>query len=151
PSATTNRSNPSTSKSCSSAPRRRACGAPRPPPAAHLGSVQPLPGCGVADGEPRTGAAAPAPDWGGTVGITAAGAHKPLAEFTLETLTLDAPRPGEVLVKVAAVGLCHSDLAAREGIIPVTLPAVLGHEGAGTVLEVGDGVTKVGPGDKVAL
>ena len=83
--------------------------------------------------------------------ITAAVAHKPMADFTLETLTLDAPRPGEVLVKVAAVGLCHTDLAARAGMVPIPMPAVLGHEGAGTVVEVGEGVTKVAPGDKVAL
>lgn len=83
--------------------------------------------------------------------ITAAVAHKPLADFTLETLTLDGPRAGEVLVKVAAVGLCHTDLAAREGVVPIPMPAVLGHEGAGTVVEVGEGVTKVAPGDKVAL
>jgi aryl-alcohol dehydrogenase len=85
------------------------------------------------------------------VKITAAVARKPMAEFTLETLNLDAPQPGEVLVKVAAVGLCHTDLAAREGVVPIPLPAVLGHEGAGTVMQVGDGVTKVAPGDKVAL
>ena len=83
--------------------------------------------------------------------ITAAVAHKPMADFTLETLHLDAPRPGEVLVKVAAVGLCHTDLAARAGMVPIPMPAVLGHEGAGTVVEVGEGVTKVAPGDKVAL
>jgi aryl-alcohol dehydrogenase len=85
------------------------------------------------------------------VEITAAVAHKPQAEFTLDTLNLDGPRAGEVLVKVAAVGLCHTDLAAREGIVPIPMPAVLGHEGAGTVVEVGEGVTKVAAGDKVAL
>jgi aryl-alcohol dehydrogenase len=85
------------------------------------------------------------------VDITAAVAHKPLADFTIESLELDGPRAGEVLVEIAAVGLCHSDLAAREGVIPVPLPAVLGHEGAGTVVEVGEGVSKVKAGDKVAL
>jgi aryl-alcohol dehydrogenase len=83
--------------------------------------------------------------------ITAAVAHKPSAEFTLERLELDEPKPGEVLVEVAAVGLCHSDLAARDGVIPVALPAVLGHEGAGVVVQVGEDVTTVAPGDKVAL
>ncbi|WP_028937441.1 NAD(P)-dependent alcohol dehydrogenase [Pseudonocardia spinosispora] len=83
--------------------------------------------------------------------ITAAVAHKPHADFTLETLTLDGPKAGEVLVKIASVGLCHTDLAAREGIVPIAMPAVLGHEGAGTVVEVGEGVTKVKAGDKVAL
>jgi aryl-alcohol dehydrogenase len=85
------------------------------------------------------------------VEITAAVAYKPHADFTVETLTLDGPKAGEILVRVASVGLCHSDLAAREGVIPFPMPAVLGHEGAGTVLEVGAGVTKVAPGDKVAL
>ncbi|HEY1974767.1 MAG TPA: alcohol dehydrogenase catalytic domain-containing protein, partial [Pseudonocardia sp.] len=75
--------------------------------------------------------------------ITAAVAHKPSAEFTLERLELDEPKPGEVLVEVAAVGLCHSDLAARDGVIPVALPAVLGHEGAGVVVQVGEDVTTV--------
>lgn len=83
--------------------------------------------------------------------ITAAVAHKPNAEFTIETLNLDGPRAGEVLVEIESVGICHTDLAAREGQIPFQLPAVLGHEGAGTVLEVGEGVTKVKAGDKVGL
>jgi aryl-alcohol dehydrogenase len=85
------------------------------------------------------------------VEITAAVAHQPNAEFTIEKLTLDGPRAGEILVQIAAVGICHTDLAARDGIIPIPLPAVLGHEGAGVVVEVGDGVTKVAPGDSVAL
>ncbi len=83
--------------------------------------------------------------------ITAAVARKPNAEFTIETLNLDGPRAGEVLVEIKSVGICHTDLAAREGQIPFQLPAVLGHEGAGTVLEVGEGVTKVKAGDKVGL
>ncbi|HEY1969182.1 MAG TPA: NAD(P)-dependent alcohol dehydrogenase [Pseudonocardia sp.] len=83
--------------------------------------------------------------------ITAAVAHKPNADFTIEKLTLDGPRAGEILVQIMAVGLCHTDLAAREGVIPIPAPSVLGHEGAGVVLEVGEGVTKVAPGDSVAL
>jgi aryl-alcohol dehydrogenase len=85
------------------------------------------------------------------VEITAAVAHKPLADFTVQTLELDSPKAGEVLVRIKSVGLCHTDLAAREGIVPIAMPAVLGHEGAGEVLEVGEGVTKVKAGDKVAL
>jgi aryl-alcohol dehydrogenase len=85
------------------------------------------------------------------VEITAAVAHGPNAEFTIETLNLDGPRAGEVLVELRSVGICHTDLAAREGQIPFQMPAVLGHEGAGVVLEVGEGVTKVAPGDKVGL
>lgn len=83
--------------------------------------------------------------------ITAAVAHKPNADFTIETLNLDGPRAGEVLVEIKSVGICHTDLAAREGQIPFQMPAVLGHEGAGVVLEVGEGVTKVKAGDKVGL
>jgi aryl-alcohol dehydrogenase len=85
------------------------------------------------------------------VQITAAVAHKPNADFTLETLNLEDPRAGEVLVEVKSVGICHTDLATRDGAIPFPMPAVLGHEGAGVVLEVGEGVTKVKAGDKVAL
>jgi aryl-alcohol dehydrogenase len=85
------------------------------------------------------------------VQITAAVARKPNAEFTLETLELEGPRAGEVLVEIKSVGICHTDLAARDGQIPFAIPAVLGHEGAGVVLEVGEGVTKVQAGDKVGL
>ena len=49
--------------------------------------------------------------------------------FTLETVDLDAPRPDEVLVKLAAVGICHTDLVFRDQHVPLPLPAVLGHEG----------------------
>jgi len=85
------------------------------------------------------------------VEITAAVAHKPNGEFTLETLNLDAPRASEVLVEIKSVGICHTDLATRDGSIPFPMPAVLGHEGAGVVLEVGEDVSKVAAGDKVTL
>ncbi|MES4904653.1 MULTISPECIES: Zn-dependent alcohol dehydrogenase [unclassified Streptomyces] len=68
-----------------------------------------------------------------------------------DDLEIRAPGPGEVLVGVAAAGLCHSDLSVLDGTIPFPVPVVLGHEGAGTVLEVGAGVTHVAPGDHVAL
>jgi S-(hydroxymethyl)glutathione dehydrogenase/alcohol dehydrogenase len=61
------------------------------------------------------------------------------------------PGPGDVLVRVAAAGLCHSDLAVIDGTIPFPAPVVLGHEGAGVVEAVGPGVTHVVPGDHVAL
>ncbi|GGZ25703.1 alcohol dehydrogenase [Streptomyces inusitatus] len=61
------------------------------------------------------------------------------------------PGPGEVLVDIAAAGLCHSDLAVIDGTIPFPVPLVLGHEGAGVVAAVGPGVTHVAPGDHVAL
>jgi aryl-alcohol dehydrogenase len=83
--------------------------------------------------------------------ITAAVARQAYGPFTLETAQLEAPRPGEVLVRIVGVGLCHTDLVARDQFIPIPLPAILGHEGAGIVEQVGVGVTKVSPGDRVVL
>lgn len=83
--------------------------------------------------------------------ITAAVARSAHGPFTLETAELDAPRADEVLVRIAGVGLCHTDLIARDQFIPIPLPAVLGHEGSGIVEAVGAGVTKVRPGDRVVL
>ena len=83
--------------------------------------------------------------------ITAAVARTPGADFTLETVELDEPRADEIRVRIHAVGLCHTDLVAREGAMPFALPAVLGHEGAGVVEAVGSGVTKVATGDRVAI
>ncbi|MGE0487089.1 MAG: NAD(P)-dependent alcohol dehydrogenase [Gammaproteobacteria bacterium] len=73
------------------------------------------------------------------------------APFTIETLELEAPRADEVLVRIVSAGLCHTDLAARDQMIPVPLPIVLGHEGAGVVEAVGAGVTDLAVGDHVAL
>lgn len=72
-------------------------------------------------------------------------------EFSLEALTLGDLRSDEVLVKIVATGLCHTDLVVRDQVLPVPLPVVLGHEGAGTVEAVGAGVTTVEPGDNVIL
>jgi aryl-alcohol dehydrogenase len=83
--------------------------------------------------------------------VTAAVARAPGADFTLEPVELDDPRPDEILVRIAAVGVCHTDLVAREGLMPFSMPAVLGHEGAGVVEKVGAEVTKVAPGDRVAI
>jgi aryl-alcohol dehydrogenase len=71
--------------------------------------------------------------------------------FTFEDLTLDDIRPDEVLVKITAVGLCHTDLAVQHGDIPAGLPLVVGHEGAGVIEQVGSGVTGFAVGDAVAL
>ena len=64
---------------------------------------------------------------------------------------LDAPKRDEVLVRMRAVGVCHSDLSILNGTIPSPFPTVLGHEGAGVVEAVGEGVTHVVPGDHVIL
>lgn len=69
----------------------------------------------------------------------------------VDDLEIRDPGPGEVLVGVAAAGLCHSDLSVIDGTIPFPRPVVLGHEGAGVVEAVGAGVTHVVPGDHVAL
>jgi S-(hydroxymethyl)glutathione dehydrogenase/alcohol dehydrogenase len=68
-----------------------------------------------------------------------------------DDVELAAPGPGEVRVKIGASGVCHSDLSVQNGTIPMPMPMVLGHEGAGTVMEVGEGVTDVAPGDHVVL
>lgn len=69
----------------------------------------------------------------------------------VDDLEVRGPGPGEVLVAVAAAGLCHSDLSVIDGTIPFPSPVVLGHEGAGVVEAVGAGVTHVTAGDHVAL
>ncbi|REE98865.1 alcohol dehydrogenase catalytic domain-containing protein [Thermomonospora umbrina] len=61
------------------------------------------------------------------------------------------PGPDDVRVRIRATGVCHSDLSAMNGVLPTTVPAVLGHEGAGEVLEVGERVTEVRPGDHVVI
>src|SRR5438309_11724992 len=73
------------------------------------------------------------------------------AAFTIQEVELEQPRADEVLVRVAAAGICHTDLIIRDQWYPVPLPAVLGHEGAGVVVAVGAAVTKVSRGDRVAL
>ena len=67
----------------------------------------------------------------------------------VEDVELADPKEGEVLVKVAAAGVCHSDISVIDGVIPYPLPAVLGHEGAGVVERVGAGVHHLRPGDHV--
>jgi S-(hydroxymethyl)mycothiol dehydrogenase len=69
----------------------------------------------------------------------------------LETIVVPDPGPGEALVRVAACGVCHTDLHYREGAINDDFPFLLGHEAAGTVEAVGDDVTAVAPGDFVVL
>lgn len=76
------------------------------------------------------------------------GADKP---FAIEDVTLDAPRADEVLIRILACGVCHTDMAVRDGQLPTPLPAILGHEGAGIVEKVGAGITHVKPGDRVIM
>jgi len=83
--------------------------------------------------------------------INAAVIFEPSGKFTLEQLELSDPKDDEVLVRIVGAGICHTDLAARDQHLPIPLPSVLGHEGAGIVEEVGARVTKVKPGDHVAL
>jgi len=83
--------------------------------------------------------------------IKAAVAHASDKPFSIETLDLEDPRAGEVLVRVVGVGICHTDVKAWQQIRPVPLPAVFGHEGAGVVEKIGDGVSKVQPGDHVVM
>ena len=68
-----------------------------------------------------------------------------------DDVTLRDLAPGDVKVKIAHSGVCHSDLSAMNGTIPQTPPVVLGHEGAGVVTDIGDGVTHVAPGDHVII
>src|SRR5690242_15308430 len=70
-------------------------------------------------------------------------------DWEIAELDLDPPRTGEVLVRWVAAGLCHSDEHLRTGDIPVRYPIVGGHEGAGVVEEVGPGVTRLAPGDRI--
>jgi aryl-alcohol dehydrogenase len=83
--------------------------------------------------------------------ITAAVVRQKAGPFLIEEIDLDEPREDEVLIKVVACGLCHTDLVARDQHLPVPLPGVFGHEGAGIVEKVGSRVTKVAPGDHVVM
>ena len=77
--------------------------------------------------------------------------HEPGVALVVEEIELAEPGPGDVLVRLAASGVCHSDLSVQNGSIPFMFPTVLGHEGAGVVEAVGDGVQRVKPGDHVVL
>lgn len=69
----------------------------------------------------------------------------------VETVTVESPRRGEVMVKIGACGVCHSDLSATNGTIPLPPPLVLGHEAAGTIVELGEGVSDLAVGDTVVV
>src|SRR6186713_3275536 len=73
------------------------------------------------------------------------------APMSLESLELAEPRDDEIVVRLVATGICHTDIAMRDQTFPVPQPIVLGHEGAGIVERVGTHVTKVVPGDHVIM
>lgn len=85
------------------------------------------------------------------VEIEAAVVRQKGGPFQIEKLSLEEPRPDEVLVKVVATGMCHTDLVARDKVYDVPHPIVLGHEGAGIVERVGAEVKNVQPGDHVVM
>jgi aryl-alcohol dehydrogenase len=86
-----------------------------------------------------------------TIRARAAVCHGHDKPFTIEDVELADLRPDELLVRVVACGICHTDLAVRDGQLPVPLPIVLGHEGAGVVEAVGEAVTAARPGDRVIM
>jgi aryl-alcohol dehydrogenase len=83
--------------------------------------------------------------------ITAALLRSHDGPYSLEAVELADPGPGQVLVKVTAAGHCHTDLLPRSGMLPIPMPVIAGHEGAGIVEAVGAGVTTIAPGDHVVL
>ncbi len=82
--------------------------------------------------------------------VRAAVAHAAGEPLSIETVSLEGPKAGEVMVEIKATGICHTDEFTRSGADPEGLfPAILGHEGAGVVVEIGPGVASVKPGDHV--
>ena len=77
--------------------------------------------------------------------------HGPQQPLTIEDVEIDQPIGNEVLVRIVASGVCHSDLHFVDGLYPMPAPAILGHEAAGVVEQLGDGVTDLVPGDHVIL
>jgi S-(hydroxymethyl)glutathione dehydrogenase/alcohol dehydrogenase len=83
--------------------------------------------------------------------MKAAVLYEPNTPLKIEKVTLDEPQANEVLVRIVATGVCHSDLHFMKGEMPVPVPVVPGHEGAGIVEKVGSGVTTLQPGDHVVM
>ena len=82
---------------------------------------------------------------------TAAIVNEQGGDFSLEEVELEGPRADEVLVRIVATGLCHTDITMKGFLPPEMFPNVFGHEGAGVVEEVGPGVDSVRAGDHVVL
>ncbi|APL95513.1 NAD(P)-dependent alcohol dehydrogenase [Sphingomonadales bacterium 56] len=76
---------------------------------------------------------------------------EPGGDWTIDPIAIEEPRGDEILVRIVACGLCHTDLAVRDRHLPTPFPCVLGHEGSGIVERVGDQVTEFEPGDHVVL
>ncbi|MFT4065585.1 NAD(P)-dependent alcohol dehydrogenase [Paraburkholderia sp.] len=83
--------------------------------------------------------------------IKAAVVNEKAGKFSIETLSLDDPRPDEILVRIVGSGVCHTDLVVRDQYVPIPLPIVLGHEGAGVIEAVGRDVTRFKKGDHVVM
>jgi aryl-alcohol dehydrogenase len=83
--------------------------------------------------------------------IKAAVVYEKSGKFNIETLSLDDPRPDEILVRIVGSGVCHTDLVVRDQYVPIPLPIVLGHEGAGVIEAVGNDVTRYKRGDRVVM
>ncbi|HWG93782.1 MAG TPA: alcohol dehydrogenase catalytic domain-containing protein, partial [Mycobacteriales bacterium] len=83
--------------------------------------------------------------------VRAAVLSAPGEALTVTGIDLPEPGPGQVRVRIAATGVCHSDLSLARGALRQRMPVVLGHESAGTVVSVGEGVTSTAPGDRVVL
>jgi aryl-alcohol dehydrogenase len=83
--------------------------------------------------------------------VKAAVIREQSGKFHLEDLELEEPRANEVMVRIAGVGICHTDIICRDQYYPIPMPVVFGHEGSGVVEKVGSAVTKVEVGDHVVL
>ena len=83
--------------------------------------------------------------------IRAAVLRQPHQPLQFEAATLEMPRDNEVLVRMVATGVCHTDMVVRDQLFKTTLPMILGHEGAGVVEKIGRSVTTVAPGDHVVM
>ena len=77
--------------------------------------------------------------------------HRPRERLTIETVEAGPLKPGDVLVRIRATSLCHTDLEVIEGQLAYPMPIVLGHEAAGTIAEIGEGVNGLAPGDPVVI
>ena len=115
---------------------------------------------GVVAGDPDTGLSRPRGKRRGPrrrtvkgkrMQISAAVVQEVGGPFTLKDVDLEDPAPDEVVVEIAGAGICHTDIAVQHGHLPFPMPGVLGHEGSGTVVTVGDDVITVAVGDQVAI